>query len=285
MAADPGPMRLQSPAKINLFLAVTGRRPDGYHDLRTLMCPLTLADTVTLAFHGQTGVRCDHPDVPEDETNLALRAARAFMAASGRSGPVAIAIEKRIPVAGGLGGGSSNAAAALAGLNRRWGNPLAPDALSRVALSIGADVPFFLFGRPALATGVGERLSNLPNLPFYHVLLVCMPFGVSTASVYKNLKLALTKSEKINKKYPLETWGFDPRRHLSNDLEAVTASMHPEVMAAKSALMAHGAEGAMMSGSGPTVFGLFRSDHEAAAAGKALAGAGPWRVLQTALAV
>lgn len=278
---------VHSPAKINLFLAVTGRRPDGYHDLLSLMCPLTLEDDISIQENAGRSITavCAHPDVPEDDSNLAVRAARLFFAATGKSFGLRIAIKKRIPVAAGLGGGSGNAAAVLSALNQNFGHPLSPSALAKLALSIGADVPFFLFGRPALASGVGEILEPFGQLPPFHVLLLCPSYGVSTAVVYKNLNLALTKCKKIHKTYPLESQAFDPGRHLCNDLEDVAVSMHPDILMAKAMLLDHGAEGALMSGSGPAVFGLFAQAETAELAGRRIAELEKWRIIQTALRV
>lgn len=275
---------LRSPAKVNLFLRIVGRRPDGYHELVSLMCPLTLADEVRLRIgEGPLTVTCDHPDVPEDETNLALGAARRFMKAASVDFELGITIEKKIPVAAGLGGGSSNAAAVLSGLNDHFGRPLSSSALADTALAIGADVPFFLSGRPALATGIGEILRPVGPLPPFHVVLLCPSYGLSTAAVYKNLNLALTKCKKIHKSYPLERQDFDVARHLCNDLEDVAASMHPDILVAKASLLDHGASGALMSGSGPTVFGLFKEAERARSAARRIADTGNWRVIQTAL--
>ncbi len=281
-------MVIHSPAKINLFLAVTGRRPDGCHELASLMCPLTLEDEVHIrvgAGEGPVTVACDHPDVPEDASNLAHRAARLFLGAAGLAAGIEIMIRKRIPVAAGLGGGSSNAAAVLSALNSRFGHPLSSSHLADLALAIGADVPFFLFNRPALATGIGEILRPFGPLRAYHVVLLCPSYGVSTAAVYKNLNLALTKCKKIHKTYPLEGQVFNTARHLCNDLEDVAASMHPDILVAKSTLLDHGASGALMSGSGPTVFGLFTEAERAREAGRRIAGPRKWRVIQTALRI
>ena len=279
-------MALHSPAKVNLFLAVTGRRPDGYHELISLMCPLELADAIHLRVgRGPVSVACAHPDVPETGANLAHRAARRFLDAAGIDAGVGIIIDKRIPVAAGLGGGSSNAAAVLSGLNRHFGEPLTPQALADLAVSIGADVPFFLFGGPALAAGIGEILHPAAPLPPFHVVLLCPSYGVSTAAVYKNLNLGLTKCKKIHKSYPLDSQVFDAGRHLCNDLEAVAASMHPDIHAAKATLLDNGASGALMSGSGPTVFGLFSEADAARRAERRIAGSGQWRVIGTRLKI
>ncbi len=259
-------MVVRAPAKINLFLRVKGRRADGYHDLVTLLCPVGLYDTVTLELEKpETTVVCTHPEVPSDGTNLAARAADLFFRESpvGRAGVkrgVAISIDKKIPVAAGLGGGSSDAAAVLTALDRWYGNPVSGERLQRMGARLGADVPFFIGGTPALAMGIGDRLSPFRSLPPLHALLVHPPIPVSTAQVYKNLNLALTNCEKVTKNWPLNGQGFDAGRHLCNDLETVTARICPDVLTAKEALLDHGAIGALMSGSGPCVFGLFEDE-------------------------
>ena len=152
-------MNLKSPAKINLFLAVTGKRPDGYHNLSTLMCCIGLYDSILLSFgKKQTTVRCDHPNVPEDHTNLAHRAAKLFLDTAKIHEEIHIVIDKKIPVGAGLGGGSSNAAAVLKGLNTFYDSPLSDNTLIKLAKSLGADVPFFIFGKPAHAAGIGWGL-------------------------------------------------------------------------------------------------------------------------------
>ena len=251
-------MKILSPAKINLFLQVTKKRPDGYHELRSLICCVNLCDTILLQF-GLKNVQIDstHPQVPTDDTNLAYRAAAVFFEALNINDGVNIWIDKSIPVAAGLGGGSSNAASVLKGLNRQYGYPFSRKQLMSMGLGLGADVPFFLFGKPALASGVGEKLTAYPRpLPF-HVVLVNPGFKVSTGEVFQNLNLGLTKCEKkIKRPFSIKI-GFDPGLHLCNDLETVTASEYPVITAIKKQLMIRGALGALMSGSGPTVFGLF----------------------------
>ncbi len=257
-SADRHSIRIQSPAKINLFLQVIGKRPDHYHELRTLMCPISLYDTITLTLGGKKIVAvCSHPDVPEDDTNLAHRAAAVFLASTGSSRGVRVYIEKRIPVAAGLGGGSSNAAWVLMALNRLFGEPFDPDRLMKMGCDIGADVPFFIFNRPALATGIGEKLMGMTGLKPYGVVLVYPGFKISTADVYKNFTLRLTNREKIFKNSSFINKVFDATCHVHNDLETVTASRFPEIDAIKSLLVRLGAMGAAMSGSGPTVFGLY----------------------------
>ena len=262
------PFELRAPAKINLFLAVTARRSDGYHELSTLMCAIGLYDRLSLRFGGR-GIRvsCDHPAVPEDERNLVHLAAKRFFERLGVLPGLTVQIDKQIPVAAGFGCASSEAAAVLVALNRVFGRPLAPGILQSMALSLGADVPFFLEGKPALATGVGERLEPVTGLVPYHVLTVCPDLRVSTAAVYKNLNLGLTKCEKKLKQLHLKTERFDALHFLCNDLETVTIPNFPQISEIKKALLGLGAAGALMSGSGPTVFGLFA---DAAVAGRAL---------------
>lgn len=267
-----GCIELGSPAKINLFLKVTGKRPDGYHDLVSLMGCISLSDRVVL----RTGaaaitVTCSFPGVPEDRSNLAVRAAELFYAQHPSSDRVAIEIEKQIPLGAGLGGGSSNAATVLSGLNNHYGQPFSVKQLIRMGASIGADVPFFLFGRPALATGIGECLTEFEGLDRWKVVVIYPGFGIPTTSVYKKLNLGLTKCENHLKSFSLKQNGFIPAQHLCNDLETVVIPRYPEIAAVKKKLLENGATGALMSGSGSSVFGLFADSQTARLAGKALA--------------
>lgn len=272
-------MKTLSPAKINLFLYVTGKRADGYHSLATLMCCVKFYDVISIAFGSeQTMVSCPDPNVPDGPANLAYKAAELFFEKTSRREGIRITIDKSVPVSAGLGGGSSNAASVLLELNRYYGFPLAREELVETGLAIGADVPFFLYGRPALATGIGEELEAYHGLTPYHVVLVHPGFGVATADVYNNLDLGLTKHEKINIRPHLEKRRFDAKRDLYNDLEAVTVAKHPVILSVKEALLNHGAEGALMTGSGPTVFGLFTDQRLAQSARHALAENSRWQV-------
>lgn len=276
---------IQAPAKINLFLQVTGRRPDGYHELVTLMCPVSLHDTLRVDF-GKRGirVRCSDPRVPEDESNLVHRTAALFAETLNLSEGVHITIEKRIPVAAGLGGGSSDAAAVLKAMNRFFGLPCSGEQLSALGRRIGADVPFFIFGKPALARGIGEILEPYTRLAPLHALLIFPGFGISTAETFKNLNLTLTNCKKIHIDFLFNGGAFDATRHLCNDLETVTAAQHPEIQAAKSSLLGCGALGALMSGSGPTVFGLFTDREQAQHARDTLSADHPrWELFLTDL--
>jgi 4-diphosphocytidyl-2-C-methyl-D-erythritol kinase len=272
-------MKILSPAKINLFLHVTGKRPDGYHDLVSLMCCVELYDTISLKLGtGKISVICSDANVPENETNLAYRAALLFFKTLKRNEGVEISIEKQIPVAAGLGGGSSNAAAVFLGLNRHYGYPFSRDQLSSMGLAIGADIPFFIYNKPAIASGIGDKLQTYKGLLKFKALLVYPGFGISTAEVYKNLNLGLTKCKKNLRQFLLNNHAFDVGYHLCNDLESAVESKYPEIFAAKEALLSHGAEGALMSGSGSTVFGLFSDDDKALGAKQAIDQKKTWQL-------
>ncbi|WP_156915812.1 4-(cytidine 5'-diphospho)-2-C-methyl-D-erythritol kinase [Desulfatirhabdium butyrativorans] len=261
-------LELRSPAKINLFLAVHGKRTDGYHELSSLMCCVDLWDEITCVFQG-TGIRvtCDELSVPQDEGNLAAKAAATFMAHAGvPQFGLRMRIQKRIPVGAGLGGGSSNAAIVLRGLNHYFGQPLPASRLLQLAATLGSDVPFFLDPVPAIATGRGEKLSKFEYLSPFPVILVNPGFSISTAWVYGNLKLGLTNCEQKLKKIPLNGRAFDPAHQLCNDLESVMESVYPEIGFIKAMLLEAGAAGALMSGSGSTVFGVFNDPDKAAEA-------------------
>ncbi len=274
-------MQILSPAKINLFLAVVAKRADGYHNLLSLMCPVDLYDEITLDFGVSTiEFECTDPCLPQDDTNLAVRAARVFFEHFGRKGAVRILLSKRIPVGAGLGGGSSNAASVLLGLNQHFGAPFSQSELIKIGATLGADVPFFVFKGPAVATGIGERLRRYRGLAPHPVLLVFPGFHVSTTDVFGNLNLGLTKCKKKPNRDLFKNGHFDVRRHLCNDLEAVTATDYPVIPTLKQSLLDLGALGALMSGSGPTVFGVFSHAQQAEAAAGLLAGQPKWRVFR-----
>jgi len=272
-------VRVLSPAKINLVLRVTGKRPDGYHNLLSLMCRVGLCDEIRLRLvPGQITLRCSDPLLPRDETNLAFRAAQVFFGALGREQGVAIALEKRIPVAAGLGGGSSNAASVLIGLNHLHGSPFSRRKLMALGCTLGADVPFFIFQTPALASGIGDIIEPCLRLPRFHLLLVCPALTVATRAVYQNLNLRLTNCQKQLTKARLKKEAFDPARHLCNDLETVTLTQHPELASIKRLLVRHGAVGALMSGSGASVFGLFQDADAARTAAASMPQEPGWRL-------
>jgi 4-diphosphocytidyl-2-C-methyl-D-erythritol kinase len=272
-------MRILSPAKINLFLQITGKRPDGYHDLVSLMCCVGLYDTVSLTFGvKETSVSCRHPNVPEDETNLAAAAASLFLSTLNIDEGVKISIEKQIPVGAGLGGGSSNAASVFLGLNCYYGYPFSRDKLISMGRLIGADVPFFIFREPAIVSGIGDKLKAYQGLESFKILLIFPGFGISTAEVYKNLNLGLTNCKKKLRSFLLNVQSFDPGCHLCNDLEPTAVSMYPGIITAKESLLKNGALGALMSGSGSTVFGLFSDSDTAVTANRALAKNHKWQL-------
>lgn len=258
-------MEIQSPAKINLFLEICNKRPDGYHNLNTLMCCISLYDIVRLTF-GQKNisVHCAHPDVPENETNLAWRAAQLFFDTARIDEGVRIDIEKNIPIGAGLGGGSSNAAAVLKGLNSYYGSPVSETPLMAAGKSIGADVPFFIYGKPAVATGIGDILTPCDCIKSCPIILIYPSVPVSTAEVYKKLNLTLTKTKKINTKTLFElNLDQDSAKELFNDLESVAVKICPEILEVKASLLANNALTALMTGSGSAVFGLFKNTETA----------------------
>jgi len=267
---------LQAPAKVNYLLDVIRRRPDGYHDLRMVMQRVDLCDEITVSLVKSPGisVTCGKNGVPDGPGNIAWKAAHAMLQQAGSSQGIAIAITKNIPVAAGLGGGSSDAAAVLLGLNELLHLDLTDQRLMEIGVTLGADVPFFIFKKTALAEGIGEALSDMPAMPKAWILLVNPGVHVSTAWVYKNLQL--TNRPELNKlpgSYPdLKT----VCSIFSNDLEAVTIPAFPVIATIREAMLQHGALGAMMSGSGPTVFGLFADKETAENARTALTSDTGW---------
>ncbi len=264
----------RSPAKINLFLYVTGRRADGYHELYSLMAPLTLADRIEMARSGN-GIKavCSHPDVPEDDSNLACRAAALFRSAmiDKKGDPVfhrlTIHIEKKIPVCGGLGGGSSNAACVLLALNEKSETPFSTAELMRLGLTLGADVPFFIAGVPSFASGVGETLAPCRQMPDLSVIIVNPGVPSSTANVFKKLEFGLTfiPSYIINPVSNALPFGkkLDGREILHNDLEGPACRLYPEIGTAKKEMALLLKRNVYMSGSGSSLFALY-SDHDVA---------------------
>lgn len=246
-----------SPAKVNLYLRVLRRREDGYHDLLSLMQRISLCDELTFTpGAGGMVVRCPDGTLPEDKGNIVYRAAAAFFSRTGTAPGVEITIRKRIPIAAGLGGGSSNAATTLIALNEMVGAPLTRQELLEIGATLGADVPFFIFEKAAWARGIGDRLSASTPLPPLWFVLINPGFAVSTKGVYQQLNLDLTNG-RINYRIPRFCTVGDLTRGLKNDLEKVTLGLHPVIGRIKALLLESGAGGALMSGSGPTVFGLF----------------------------
>jgi 4-diphosphocytidyl-2-C-methyl-D-erythritol kinase len=266
-------MRVQAPAKLNVRLKVTGLRTDGYHELVSIMIPVSLFDSldVTVADHGGVKLTCRGFSVPEDESNLVVRAAASFMAGADIEKGLDLRLTKRIPVAAGMGGGSSDAAATLLALNAIWEGAVSPQALHDLGSRIGADVPFFLYGKPALARGIGDILDPIGEWPEWFYVIVAPPVQISTAWVYGNFQLKkLTRDESDYIKVNLGHHTVHISEILENDLETVTSASFPIIDTIKRALIEAGAEGALMTGSGPSVFGVFRSLKRAESAKKHL---------------
>jgi len=251
------------PAKVNLYLRVVGRRPDGYHELVTVMQPLTLADELTVSRMGRDiSLECDQPELPQGEENLVWRAARRFQEETGQKLGVHLRLRKRIPVAAGLGGGSSDAAGTLLALNDLAGKPLDHARLHRLASLLGADVPFFLARGPAVGRGTGTQLRAVTLLPYWYLLLN-PGVALSTRWVYENLDLASLPGAPAS-----ETWDPEhPETWVRNDLGTVALRRFPELAARLAELKDAGAWCQGISGSGPTLFGLFPSREAAQQAG------------------
>ena len=255
-------------AKVNLDLRVLGTRADGFHELRTVVQTIELHDTLTLADRpGPFAVKCRMPGVPLDDSNLIWRAAAALWKALGRAGEprdAVVALDKSIPMPGGLGGGSAFAAAALVGLARLWGG-VPVTLLREVASGIGADVAFFLSGGTALGLGRGEEIYPLVDLPPHWIVIVHPPFGVSTAEAYAWYDDDRTAGLKEPRELQILPVPWPTRAaQMINDLEPPVVRRHPEITAIKVSLREAGAVASAMSGSGSAVFGLFRGRAAAA---------------------
>ncbi len=265
---NPLEVKIKARAKINLTLDVVGKRPNGYHDVEMIMQQVDLYDVVTVSKREDARVvlSCSDPFLPVDERNIAYRAAKDMMATYGLPRGFNIHIEKHIPVCAGLAGGSTDAAATIKGINLLMGLGASEEDLAAIGLKLGADVPFCLMTGAALAKGIGESLEPIRGLENTWLLLVKPNFGVSTKEVYEALvyqdllekpdtKAMLKALETQNKSLVMSL--------LCNVLESVTLPMYPEVKRVKQMLKAHGAGGVLMSGSGPTVFGLYKNHEKA----------------------
>jgi 4-diphosphocytidyl-2-C-methyl-D-erythritol kinase len=269
-------IRANACAKINLSLTIRGIRRDGYHELTTTLQTIALHDRLTFtSSNGPFEIRCDEPRCPTDRSNLIWRAADALWRGAGKRGEpagVRVTVRKRIPLEAGLGGGSSDAAAALRALARLWRVALTPARLGGLAKRIGADVPFFLVGGTARGSGRGDRLRVLDDPPPMWVALVLPSFGVSTKDAY----CWWDEQNRGGSRWPRQQSPEPPQPSrqaiLKNDLEAAVGGRHPEIGAIVAGLRASGASHAAMSGSGSAVFGLFDRRRDAEAAVKAAAG-------------
>ncbi len=258
-------MRLRCNAKVNLYLEVLGQRPDGYHDIETVFHSISLSDTMTLSRRpGGFTLSTGSPDVPRDETNLALVAARRLLG-DGRGG-VHIDLEKGIPVSAGLGGGSADAAGSLVGVNLLFDLGLSEAQLLEAAADVGSDVPFMVSGGCALGEGRGEKLTPLECLPPLPLVVVVPPVRVSTRWAYGALRTGLTSDparvriiEEVSRTGAVKSLNS----LLYNKFEKLVAERYPVVLGIKDSLTESGAAGALMSGSGPAVFGVFEKDADA----------------------
>lgn len=253
-------IKMQAPAKVNLYLRIVGRRPDGYHLLDSLMVPVSLYDELTIEVSGgqpEVRVTCDDPAVPGDETNLVYKAAALLCRETGIQAKISIALRKFIPPGAGLGGGSSDAAAVLKGLNVLLALRLSEDQLCSLGVRLGADVPFFIPCHPAKVTGIGEILTAVPPLPSRWLVIVVPPFGVSTPWAYRRfdeLPSAGMPPVDVPRQWLTNQWAAEL---LINDLERVVLPEYPQIGRIKAHLLRLGAEGALMSGSGSAVFAVF----------------------------
>ncbi len=258
-------LHLKSPAKVNLRLEILKRREDGYHELRTVFQKISLQDTLRFSLKKEKGVSIttDHPNLPVGRTNLVYKAAQSILKSSSYQGGIHIEIEKKIPLGAGLGGGSSNAATTLKALNQLLEMGLPKKRLMEIGLEIGADVPFFFLQGGAIGSGIGEQLKKV-KLPDLWYVLIYPDFEVSTRWAYQNFVLT-NKEFRFNLHKFLKT----PEgifRILFNDLEEVVSRKYPQIGIMKNILFSVGALGALMTGSGPTVFGLFQDEKSATGA-------------------
>jgi 4-diphosphocytidyl-2-C-methyl-D-erythritol kinase len=267
------PLKKNSPCKINLLLNILGKRPDGFHELETVIQPIALCDRLTFERCGDAvELSCSDATLPVDERNLVHRAATGFLQAAKVSGGVRIHLEKKIPLAAGLGGGSGNAATTLLALNELFGRPLPAAKLNELAAALGSDAPFFLQGKPALATGRGEKIQPLdffPALAGKALLLIHPGFGISTPWAYQNLSrfpVALNGQPDRAQKLISKLQTGDLRAagaEFYNSLEAPALEKYPVLALFQEFLRANGALAALMSGSGSTTFAI--AENQAAA--------------------
>lgn len=263
-------IRLKSPAKINLYLKVLKKRKDGYHQIKTVFERIGLFDEVLLGKRKDQKIKihCKHPAVPVDSSNLMYKAAELLKKDfSSKSTGLDIRLRKRIPVAAGLGGGSSNASSVLLGLNKLWNLRLDKEKLKYYAGKIGSDVPFFVSESSfAIGTGRGETIKNLPNLRVLWHILVVPHNKLSTKEIYSSLNLRLTKNEDNVNMLVRALKNFDLSRikdYIANDLERVASKKLPKLLYIKKKLQKLGVGVFCLSGSGPAIFGILKSRKEA----------------------
>ncbi len=262
-------MILKTPAKINFGLQILYKRPDGFHELQTILQMIALFDEMEFfAGNGEIKLVCDKPGIPEDENNLVFKAAQTLRDKFPEETKLGVKIQlkKNIPAGAGLGGGSGNAALTLLGLNKFWDLGLSCEELIPLAASLGSDIPFFLFSPAALGTGRGDKIEKIISPQKISVVVVFPGFSISTPWVYQNLKLELTKTENnisILQKFLSQSDISLLGNSLQNHLEPVVFKKYPVVGEIKNKLLELGACGALMSGSGSAVFGIFEDSFKA----------------------
>lgn len=255
------PFSLPAPAKVNLGLKITGKRPDGYHNLRSLMVPLSFGDTLNFEVLEQAGAWsavCDNAEIPTGEGSLIEKAFRFAARSLGYEGGLSVVLKKSVPTGAGLGGGSSDAASVMKAVERITERELSRELYPEIAYKVGADVPFFLAQGAQWVSGIGERVSGPVRLPPLDLILIHPGVSIATKWVYSQLKIESLTSEDPAASLPR---AFESlacvSEYLTNDLESVVLPCYPEVREAKEALKTFKADAALMSGSGSTVFGLY----------------------------
>ncbi len=272
------------PAKVNLFLEIRGIRPDGYHEIETVMQAVTFYDRLTLRPRAESGISldCSDPTLPQDDQNLAYRAADLLDATVGLPSGVSIRLDKQIPAGAGLGGGSSDGAGVLAGLDRLFGLGLSVEDLCRSASELGSDTPFFLYGATALCRGRGERVSPVPAATPMHYVICCPEQPVPTAEAYRTLDRAGLTNEKRSASFMLDSLQSGDIERIRSDLfnrfGEVAERLAPDVGRTKNMLAAHGSRGILVSGSGSAVFAVFPTGEDAAAVARRVRECGCRRV-------
>ena len=262
MTAPSSTIAFKTPAKVNLGLYILGKRADGFHELETLFQMVNWCDEIKIECLGDgLDLICNQPDIPNDDGNLVIKAARLLQTRfPDRCKGARIHLKKNIPHGAGLGGGSGNAAGTLLGLNFLWGLKLKREDLILMASELGSDVPFFLFSPCAIGRSRGEILEPVNSSIKFYILMVYPGFTLSAAWVYGNLNLKLTKQKNnisILENFLLQSEFAQLGAAWINDLEPVVFQEYPEIFAIKKQILAFGAKGALLSGSGSTVFGLF----------------------------
>lgn len=255
-------LKINVNAKINFVLDVLSKRVDGYHNLEMIMQSISIFDTVVLS-ECSSGINLtsNSSEIPSGSDNIAFKAALLIKNEMQISKGIKIHIEKRIPIAAGLGGGSADAAAVLFGLNEFWELGIDNYRMTEYAMSLGADVPFFLLGGTALARGIGEKLTRLKDVEGLYLVLVKPDFGVSTSETFGKLVLTDYKCENLELEkiinLSISSNSLNITNFMFNKLEDIVINLHPEIADIKDKLIFHGAKSSMMSGSGPTVYGVF----------------------------